>query len=76
MKLLVSVFVLFVGVCSLFAQSKPSAMGPGLGQHHHRISTKNAEAQRFFDQGLTLVFAFNHEEAARAFWRASELRPW
>ena len=48
---------------------------PGLGQHHHTISTKNPEAQRFFDQGLTLVFAFNHEEATRAFRRASELDP-
>jgi tetratricopeptide (TPR) repeat protein len=48
---------------------------PGLGQHHYTISTKNPEAQRFFDQGLTLVFAFNHEEAARAFRRASELDP-
>ena len=48
---------------------------PGLGQHHHAISTKNPEAQRFFEQGLTLVFAFNHEEAARSFRRASELDP-
>jgi tetratricopeptide (TPR) repeat protein len=48
---------------------------PGLGQLHHTISTRNPEAQRFFDQGLTLVFAFNHEEAARAFLRASELDP-
>jgi tetratricopeptide (TPR) repeat protein len=47
----------------------------GLGQHHHTISTKNPQAQRFFDQGLRLVFAFNHEEAARAFRRASELDP-
>jgi tetratricopeptide (TPR) repeat protein len=69
------VFVLVAGVCSLFAQSKPPALMPGLGQHHHTISTKSPEAQRFFDQGLTLVFAFNHEEAARAFRRASELDP-
>jgi tetratricopeptide (TPR) repeat protein len=48
---------------------------PGLGEHHHTISTKRPEAQRFFDQGLTLVFAFNHEEAARAFRRAAELDP-
>jgi hypothetical protein len=47
---------------------EPSPAGP-----HHPIATKNAEAQKFFDQGLTLVFAFNHEEAARAFRRASEL---
>jgi len=46
-----------------------------MGQYHHRISTKNPQAQRLFDQGLTLVFAFNHEEAARAFRRAAELDP-
>jgi tetratricopeptide (TPR) repeat protein len=46
-----------------------------MGQHHHTISTKSPEAQRFFDQGLTLVFAFNHEEAVRAFRRAAELDP-
>jgi tetratricopeptide (TPR) repeat protein len=75
MKLLVPVFVLVAGVCSLFAQSKSPVLMPGMGHHHHTISTKSPEAQRFFDQGLTLVFAFNHEEAARAFRRASELDP-
>ena len=76
MRLLVSFFAfLAVGICSLFAQSKPPVLIPGLGQHHHTISTKNPEAQRFFDQGLTLVFSFNHEEAARSFRRASELDP-
>ncbi len=75
MKLLASVCVLLANVCSLFAQSKPPVLMPGLGQHHHTISTKNPEAQRFFDQGLTLIFAFNHEEGARAFCRASELDP-
>src|SRR5437868_6940318 len=47
----------------------------GLGALHHPVSTKNAEAQRFFDQGLTLVYAFNHEEAIRSFRRAAELDP-
>jgi len=75
MKLLAQVVVLLGLVCPLFAQSKPPVLMSGLGEHHHTISTKNPEAQRFFDQGLTLVFAFNHEEAARAFRRASELDP-
>jgi hypothetical protein len=75
MKLLALLYLLLANICSLFAQSKPPVLMPGLGQHHHTISTKNPEAQRFFDQGLTLVFAFNHEEAARAFRRASELDP-
>ena len=75
MKLLPLLCVFLASVCSLSAQSKSPVLMPGLGQQHHTISTKNPEAQRFFDQGLTLVFAFNHEEAARAFRRASELDP-
>lgn len=75
MKHLVPVFVLLVGPHLLAAQPRPPALMPGLGQHHHPISTMNPEAQRFFDQGLTLVFGFNHEEAARSFQRAAELDP-
>ena len=80
MKLLAPLSVLLAGLCSLFAQSlfaqsESAALMPGMGQHHHSISTKNPEAQRFFDQGITLVFAFNHEEAARSFRRAAELDP-
>jgi len=57
---------------------EPSSAGPaslltGLGSHHHPIATKNAEAQKFFDQGLILNFGFNHDEAVRSFRRAIEL---
>jgi len=48
---------------------------PGLGNYHHPITTKNSEAQTFFDQGLTLLYGFNHDEAARYFRRAAELDP-
>lgn len=44
----------------------------GLGILHRPVSTKNTEAQQFFDQGLRLVYAFNHEEAARSFRRAAK----
>jgi tetratricopeptide (TPR) repeat protein len=54
---------------------KPPALMPGLSNLHHPVSTANAEAQQFFDQGLRLVYAFNHDEAARAFHRAAELDP-
>ena len=40
-----------------------------------RPVTANVQAQRFFDQGLTLVFAFQHEEAIRSFERAAQLDP-
>ncbi len=75
MKLLAQMSVLLAGVCSLFAQSNPAALVHGMGRPHHSISTKSPDAQRFFDQGLTLVFGFNHEEAARSFRRAAELDP-
>ncbi len=42
-----------------------------MGSLHHAIATSNPEAQRFFDQGLTLVYAFNHDEAIRSFRRAA-----
>ncbi len=54
---------------------KPAVILPGLAPLHHPIATSSAEAQRFFDQGLSLVYAFNHEEAIRSFERASELDP-
>ncbi len=53
----------------------PATLLGGLGDHRHPVSTRNAEAQKFFDQGLTLLYAFNHDEAARSFARAAELDP-
>src|ERR1051325_10248627 len=46
-----------------------------LGNHHHKISTKSRDAQRYFDQGLTLCFAFNHPEAIRSFQEATRIDP-
>ena len=54
---------------------KPATLLTGLGRLHHPIATHSPEAQRFFDQGLTLVYGFNHGEAVRAFRRAAELDP-
>jgi tetratricopeptide (TPR) repeat protein len=45
----------------------------GLGGHHHTITTKSPQAQRFFDQGLALAYAFNHPEAKRSFDEAVRL---
>ena len=56
-------------------ESRPVTLMSGLGDLHHAVSTHNVEAQRFFDQGLRLVYAFNHDEAARSFQHAAELDP-
>jgi tetratricopeptide (TPR) repeat protein len=45
----------------------------GLGVVVHPVSTKNAEAQQFFNQGLAYMYAFNHQEAIKSFKRAAEL---
>lgn len=42
---------------------------------HHPVSTKSAEAQLYFDQGLTLLYAFNHDAAYWSFLKASEADP-
>src|SRR3982074_3519346 len=47
----------------------------GLGDLHHPVSARNPEAQKFFDQGLRFIYAFNHDEAARSFQHAAELDP-
>jgi tetratricopeptide (TPR) repeat protein len=48
---------------------------PGLGDYHFPIATANADAQVHFDQGIRLLYGFNHDEAARYFRRAAELDP-
>ncbi len=45
----------------------------GMGNHHHEITTDNPWAQKYFDQGLIIDFAFNHAESARSFRAAQTL---
>jgi tetratricopeptide (TPR) repeat protein len=54
---------------------KPPMLLSGLGNHSHPITTRNPEAQKFFDQGLALLYGFNRYEALRSFRRAAELDP-
>ena len=56
-------------------QAKPATLMQGYGDLHHPVSTNDAQAQQFFDQGLRQIYAFNHEEAARSFQRAADLDP-
>src|SRR5439155_12639862 len=46
-----------------------------LGSYHHAVTTSNELAQKYFDQGLRLVYGFNHDEAERAFREAARLDP-
>jgi tetratricopeptide (TPR) repeat protein len=65
-----------VGVTSLApAPVDTVPLYDGLGDHHHDITTSSPLAQKYFDQGLRLVYAFNHGEAVRAFEQAVRLDP-
>jgi len=57
------------------APEKPVVLYKGLGAWRHPISTRSPEAQKFFDQGLALLYGFNRYESLRSFRKASELDP-
>jgi tetratricopeptide (TPR) repeat protein len=57
------------------AGEKPVVLYKNLGNYHHPVSTTNPEAQKYFDQGLIFIYAFNHDEAIRSFRKALELDP-
>jgi tetratricopeptide (TPR) repeat protein len=77
-------FILGAVILSMTSAAQEHAPAPkthavtlvsGLGNLHHPVSTKNPQAQKFFDQGLRYIYAFNHDEAARSFQHAGELDP-
>jgi tetratricopeptide (TPR) repeat protein len=57
------------------AVKTPDLALTAVGRQHHAIHTSNQEAQQYFDQGITFIYGFNHEEAARAFEQAAKLDP-
>jgi tetratricopeptide (TPR) repeat protein len=82
MKFPALLFALLLACGAGFAQHDQHSTGnndatlvAGMGSLHHPVSTKNGEAQKFFDQGLSYVYAFNHDEAVRSFKRAADLDP-
>ncbi|MCC6141623.1 MAG: tetratricopeptide repeat protein [Nitrospira sp.] len=60
---------------SVAESAEPVPLFTDLGSLRHPITTTSEQAQRYFDQGLRLVYAFNHEEAIRSFEAASRLDP-
>lgn len=48
---------------------------PGLGDLHYPVTTSSVKAQEFFEQGLRLIYAFNHWEAIQSFREAARLDP-
>jgi len=72
--------MLFATVLSLIlTTSGPSAAmdmsASSQARQHHPVSTTNQMAQAYFDQGLTLLYAFNREASRRAFEQAAAADP-
>ena len=55
--------------------AKPPELLAGLGSHRRPIITTSPEAQRYFDQGLALIYGFNHDAAIKSFDYALTLDP-
>jgi tetratricopeptide (TPR) repeat protein len=60
---------------STTADGRVSPWLKNLGKFERKITTSSPEAQRFFNQGLTLYYGFNHQEAVRSFQEAARLDP-
>ena len=70
--------VLLTGPLSASERGSNTTSAPlfsDLGDHHHPVTTKSKLAQRYFDQGLILLYGFNHNEAIRSFEGAAVADP-
>jgi pimeloyl-ACP methyl ester carboxylesterase/tetratricopeptide (TPR) repeat protein len=78
LALSVAALVLGVTATKVSTRERDGSLAPelsGLGTVHMAVRTDVPKAQAFFDQGLRLLYAFNHEEARRAFREAARLDP-
>jgi len=71
-----AVLLLFLFATSAIATDDAAPpLYDGLGGLTRKITTSSADAQRYFDQGLAFLYAFNHDEAIRSFGYAAQLDP-
>ena len=64
---------LLVAAPALAADAPP--LFEGLGNYSRKVVTTCPAAQKYFDQGLAFLFAFNHDEAIRSFKHGTALDP-
>lgn len=70
-----------LGACQSTTTTKADAtergarMYEGFGNYTRTITTDSDRAQRWFNQGMQLVYGFNHDEAVRSFEMAAQLDP-
>jgi tetratricopeptide (TPR) repeat protein len=71
------VSIVLAGCASTSERSQAAERAPlgDFGAYHRPVTTRSAEAQRWFDRGLVHCYAFDHAEAIRSFERAAEADP-
>jgi tetratricopeptide (TPR) repeat protein len=57
------------------SESAEEPLFEGLGDFHRTITTSSALAQRYCDQGILFLYAFNQDEASRSFEAAARQDP-
>ncbi|MEA3068105.1 MAG: hypothetical protein QOK41_1512, partial [Sphingomonadales bacterium] len=60
---------------TLAGWAKGAQLFDGLGSFHRKIATRSPLAQKYFDQGMRFIWAFNHDEATRSFAKAAQIDP-
>src|SRR4051812_19243417 len=60
---------------TLAGWAKGAQLYDGLGTFHRKITTRSPLAQKYFDQGMRFIWAFNHDEATRSFAKAARIDP-
>ncbi len=77
LRALSAFWVIVVAVPQTLGQQANAETRPyyDLGGLHCQVSTASSEAQTWFDRGLAMCMAFNHEEAIRCFERAHQADP-
>ena len=74
MRILALVIFLLAG-CATHDGADDALLFNGMGDYGLKVSTNEALAQQYFDQGLALCHGYNHDEAARSFTRAATIDP-
>jgi len=80
LTLIISLLLITISAAAQHGHQMPTKMSEttlekGLGSVSHKVTTSKPEAQQFFNQGLAYIYAFNHEQAIKAFKRAAEIDP-
>lgn len=71
----VALATLTAGLAAFAADPAPLLAPAEIGLYHRAITTKSPDAQRYFDQGMALLFSFDHDNAIRSFQEAARLDP-